>query len=85
MLVTPHTGRHTNVYRVGKKGPLSKVSAVESQAMVATCSLRVGALETGWRVDDKFTGLHTMNDWRQEAAEKPNHWVSIFLFLKYLM
>lgn len=78
-------GTHTHI-QSGKKWPLSKVSAVESQAKVATCSLKVGALETGCRADEKFTGLHTMNDWRQEAAGKPNHWVSIYcLFLKYLM
>lgn len=82
----PHTQVGTHIYRMGKKWPLSKVSAVESQTKVATCGLKVGALETGWSADKKFTGLHTMNDWRQEAAGKPNHWVSIFcLFLKYLM
>lgn len=48
---------------------------------MATCSLKVGALETGWRADEKFTGWHTMNDWRQEAAGKPNRWVSNCFFV----
>lgn len=48
---------------------------------MATCSLKVGALETGWRADEKFTGLHTMNDRRQEAAGKAIRWVSNFLLV----